>query len=321
MDAKVSFLFGHRPSSNIDVANIQTAPKFSHQESAGGISVKILLSSRGLFAIGFGILVATNIVVLSGVAFNRSGNPEAQITLTERELQLSYRIHEENSGLALRLAWRTLGKDEDYNYSPDWRSPAWFSSEKLKELGFNIDNHLKWEDNIIFYKLPIPKEVFIVLENNGESYREALRRAEMVLEKGEGLFRLNSDDKKLHDNLERAEKRVKRERIIESRLFAIDAGLDPKKLREKYNDRTRFIIAKGLVTPRYHYGNNKKEVAGYITKLSIESIYVPLKHRQVFDAILVKDESKQNALRGPRYKVELAYGNRFEPWIVSVQHM
>ena len=283
--------------------------------------MKILLSSRGLFVIGFVILVATNIVVLSGVASNRSGNPEAQITLSERELQLPYRVYEENSGLTLRLAWRTLGKNEDDNNYSDWRSPAWFSAEKLKELGFIIDNYLSSKDSVNFYKQPIPKEVFIVLENNGEPYREALRRAEVAFEKEKGLFKLNSGDKKLRDNLKNAEKRLERERITESRLFAIDAGLDPKKLREKYNDRTRFIVTKGLVKPRYDYGNKKKDVIGYITKLSMESILVPLKHRQMFDAVPVKDKSKQNEIRRPRYKVELAYGSRLEPWFVSVRQM
>lgn len=320
MDAKVSFLPGYRPDSYIDVADIQTAP-FSHQKRSGGICMKILLSSRGLFVIGFLILVATNIVVLSGVASNRSGNPEAQITLSERELQLPYRVYEENSGLTLRLAWRTLGKNEEDNNYSDWRSPAWFSPEKLKELGFIIDNYLSLKENVNFYKQPIPKEVFIVLENNGEPYREALRRAEAAFEKEEGLFKLNSGDKKLRDNFKNAEKRLERERITESRLFAVDAGLDPKKLREKYNDRTRFIITKGLVKPRYDYGNKKKDVIGYITKLSIESIHVPLKHRQMFDAILVKDKSKQNEIRRPRYKVDLAYGSRLEPWFVSVRQM
>jgi len=281
--------------------------------------MKMLLSSRGLFAIGFVILVATNIVVLSGVASNRSGEPETLITLTERELRLPYRVHEENSGLALGLAWRALGKDDDFDKYPEWRSLAWLSAEKLEELGFNIDDYLRSEGNVTLHKEPIPREVFIVLENNGEAYREALRRAETVLEKEEGLFKSNSGDKRLRDNFEGAEKRLKRERISESRLFAIDAGLDPKKLGEKYNDRTRFIIARGLVKPTYRHENKTKEVVGYITKISIERIHVPLKHRQVFDAIPVEDKSKQNELRPPRYKVELAYGSRLEPWIVSVQ--
>jgi tetratricopeptide (TPR) repeat protein len=317
-DAKISFLSGHRPNSHIDVANIQTAPKIIHQERAGGISMKTLLSSRGLFAIGFMILAATNIVVLSGVASNRSGIPETQITLTERELKLPYRAYEENSGLTLRFAWRALGKDANYNKNPDWRSPAWFSAEKLEELGFNINNNLSSKENATYYKQPIPKEVFIVFENNGEPYREALRRAEMVLEKEESLFKLNSGDKRLRDNFEKAEKRLKRERITESRLFAIDAGLDPNILREKYGDRTHFIIAKGLVKPRYHQNRKRKEVHGYITNLSVGSIHVPLEYREVFDTILAQDKPKKNEFQSPRYELELAYGSRFEPWIVSV---
>ena len=41
--------------------------------------MKILLSSRGLFAFCFVILVATNITVLSGISSNRNGEPDSQI--------------------------------------------------------------------------------------------------------------------------------------------------------------------------------------------------------------------------------------------------
>jgi hypothetical protein len=68
--------------------------------------MKILSSSRTLFALGFILLVATNLVVLAGVLLNRSAEPEALMTLTERELPLPFRLHKENSGLALRIAWR-----------------------------------------------------------------------------------------------------------------------------------------------------------------------------------------------------------------------
>lgn len=140
----------------------------------------------------------------------------------------------------------------------------------------------------------------------------------MALEKEEGLFKSNSGDKTLRDNFTSAEKRLKRERITGSRLFAIDAGLDPKKLREKYGDRTRFIITKGLVKARYNYKNKRKEVFGHIIKLSIKKIHVPLKYRKKFDSILIRDKSKKNEFESPHYEVELAYGSRLEPWIVSV---
>jgi hypothetical protein len=278
--------------------------------------MKILLSSRGLFALSFTILLATNIVVLSGVISNRSGAPEAQIMLTERELQLPYRVRKENTGLALRLAWRALGKD---NY-PGRRNPYWLNAEKLEDLGFNLNDDLSSNKNTTYYKRAIPKEVFIVLEINGESYSKAVKRAEVALEKEKGSLKLNPSDKRLRNKFEKAEKQLERERITETRLFAIDAGLDSNELREKYEDRTRFIITKGLVKPRYGYKMKGEEVFGYITNLSVASIYVPLKHRQIFDTLLAQGKSKKNEA-SPRYKIELAYGSRLEPWIESVKSM
>jgi hypothetical protein len=280
--------------------------------------MKGLLTPRGLFAIGFVVLVATNIIVLSGVAANRSGNPESQVILTERELQLPYRIHEENSGLTLRFAWRTLGKDTG---AVDWRSPAWFNREKLEELGFHIDTSFKARDNEIYAKMPIPKEVFLVLENDGEAYREAVRRAEETVKEKEELLNLKGDDKQRRDSLQMAKKHLQRERISESRLFVIDAGLEPKVLRARYADRTRFIIARGEVEARCVYEKQEREVIGSIVNLSVETLHVPLKHRRMFDAILAHGVARHNAFFPPRYTVEVAYGSRLEPWIVSVRQM
>ena len=172
--------------------------------------MKIFLSSRWLFVFGFIILVATNILVLSGVAFNRSGDPETLITLTERELRLPYKhMTRENGGLSLRLPWQVLIREaadkDDKNYGCT-RNPVWLDNEKLKELGFNIDEYSYWNDNSTYYKIPIPKQVFIVLENNGDSYREAVKRAERKLEKQRSRFELNTGDKKLRKELESAEK-------------------------------------------------------------------------------------------------------------------
>lgn len=280
--------------------------------------MKILLSSRGLFALGFFVLVATNIIVLSGVASNRSGEPDTQIILTERELRLPYKIREENSGLALRLTWRALGNIDDYSHYSDWRSPSWFNAKKMEALGFNLNDFLNANGHTTFYKQPIPREVFIVLEYDGEHYKEAVARAEVALNKEENALKLNPGDKRSQDNFERAEKRLKRERENETRLFAIDAGLEAGELREKYSDRTRFIITKGLVKPRFYHNKTKKEVVGHISRLSVASINVPLKHRQVFDSILALGKSYRNDFRHPRFEVKLAYGNRLEPWIVSV---
>ena len=52
------------------------------------------------------LLLVVNGIVLGGVYYNRSGIPEATLTMTERELPLAYNYrHKENSGVTLRLNW------------------------------------------------------------------------------------------------------------------------------------------------------------------------------------------------------------------------
>lgn len=284
--------------------------------------MKMVLSSRGLFIIGIVLLLATNLVVLLGVASNRSGDPETLIALTERELQLPYWIHEENSGLSLRLVWRTIGENKDNtDYCGNWISPTWFNAQKLRELGFTIEDTSSSDETSKRHKEQVPKEVFIVLEYNGEAYKEALRRAERALEKAKGALKATNEDKELRESFNKAKEQLERERISESRLFAIDAGLDARKLRAQYSDRARFIITPGIVEPTYFCKDEKKEQFGYISKLSVENINVPLKLRNVFASILAHDKSPECKLSPPRYTVELAYGSRFEPWIRSVHYV
>jgi len=59
---------------------------------------------------GLGLIALTNAIALSGVVYNRSGDPEATLRLTQRELRTPYRWYgnRENSGLALSLVWRVL---------------------------------------------------------------------------------------------------------------------------------------------------------------------------------------------------------------------
>ncbi|MFH1981863.1 MAG: DUF4824 family protein [Pseudomonadota bacterium] len=274
-----------------------------------------LSSSRGLFLLGVIILAATNIIVLTGVASNRSGEPESQITLTERELPLPYRLKKENSGLSLRLNWRVLGMEEDYNRYSGWTSPLWLDSEKLTALGFAIDAKTRAASR----KRPISKEVFIVLEYDGASYREAVERAEKSFESVADLLKQKDGDKAVADQFERAENRLKKERESESRLFAIDAGLNPQILREKYEDRTRFVIVRGLVEPDYSYDKARKTLLGHISRLSVGNIFVPLDFRKTFETIAGGNTSRRENPDASRYEVTLAYGSRLEPWIVAVR--
>lgn len=277
--------------------------------------------SRALFAVALVVLIATNVFVLASVSTNRSGTPEAQLTLSERELSIPYWISAENSGLGLRLQWRALPREVNDDGYSNWRSPLWLDAEKLASLGFDVDRYLSDEAEGVDTKQPIPKEVYIVLELDGTPYREALQRAQLTFAEKVAEMGPNRADVNQGQKLERAEEELLRAKKEKSRLFAVDAGLDPVDLRGRHGDRQRFIIAKGLVQPSVTSYPKKHAVVGYIKKLSIEKIHVPLKLRPFFENLQAADLNTTNrdAIRGPRYQVKLAYGHRFEPWIVSVE--
>lgn len=281
--------------------------------------MKRLFSSRGLFLLGFVVLATANIVVLAGVGYNRSGSRESSVVLTERELQPPYRTHAENSGVRLRLVWRVLGEDTGEKGYPRWGPPAWLTEDKLADLGFRLDEKLGAGERRDDAKTPLPKEVFIVLEMDGASYREAVRRAERAFAYESELAGKNRDDRRLQEAKENAAKVLARERVAESRLFAVDAGLDPEALRATYADRSRYIIAKGLIRPSYDTQKGHRRFRGTIARLSVENVHVPLEHRQAVDAALTRKALGPTGQETPRYAVELAYGRRCEPWIVAIK--
>ena len=284
--------------------------------------MKPIVSPSRVFGLGFVLLLAVNIFVLLGGSANRSEKPETLIELTERELALPYKSDDENSGLALKLDWRIINDEADpCRYYGNWGVPIWFNARKLIELGFTIDEttcSYKYSNR---EKEPLPKDAFIVFEYDGTAYQEALKRAEECLNKAEAALKAHTTDKDTQDRFENAKRRLEQERATESRLFAIDAGLNADKLRERYSDRSKFIIMPGVVELTCRSYNKKREVVGCISDIRVEKINVPLKHRKLFDAIVAQDKFGRRKQQGPRYKVEVAYGSRFEPWIKAVKEV
>lgn len=282
--------------------------------------MKRRLSARTLFALAAVLVLAANAFVLFKVASNRSGQPEARVVFSQRELAWPLRMHKENSGLALKLVWRTLAPPtEEHRYYYSRHTPAWLNQAKMEALGFKTGDMQRSATGSDDFRRPLPKEVYIVLELNGESYQEALRRAEKALSKATMALKVDPDDKKRQDRQKQAEKRIQRERTRESRLFAVDAGLDATALRARYPDRERFVIAKGQVKTGYRYQHKKKEVYGYISRLSVASISVPLKYRRLLTTDRHKSASVPGSRKTLRYEITTAYGRHLEPWILSVK--
>ena len=110
---------------------------------------------------GLGFILVANGLALGDVWYNRSGIPDAKLTLTERELNIPYSFwHErENSGLALRLKW-----DVDNTKSRDDRGRlVWFGGEadwlddrKLDALGIHVQPRTPGSNNPwSFCRLPV----------------------------------------------------------------------------------------------------------------------------------------------------------------------
>ncbi len=155
------------------------------------------------------------------------------------------------------------------------------------------------------------------MENDGEAYKESLKSAEAVLTKKEALYNANKDDKKKQRDYENAKNELAREQISHSRLFAIDAGLDYERLRQKYPDKTDYLIVKGVVGLAIEH--KEKILYGYIQRLNVQTVYLPYKFKHILKDIKPINNYKNEQNTPPKYKIEVKYGSRYEPFITSVK--
>jgi hypothetical protein len=258
---------------------------------------------------GSAIVLLTNAVALGGVAYNRSGEAESQLQLTQRELNRSYSYsRKDNSGITLTLNWRFEQAElNDFNfgmYSSRWGNPVWLDKAKMAELGFDVEKLGSAAEYGRRYKESQPKEVLLVLELNDRAYQHHLQRTGEYAEESRKLLAASPANAEMQRKAKNAEENYKHELEKGSRLFAIDAGLDVLALRAAYPDRARYAIVHGLIRPTTAQIKNETRIGGNITELHAGLVNVPLDKRQVFN-----DPAS--------YEVTVAFGKRLEPWIVA----
>jgi len=267
---------------------------------------------------GLAILVATNIIALGGVAYNRAGDPDATLRLTERELKPPYwtGFNRENGGLSLLIEWRTPAATPNADYGYNRRASVdWLNEAKLDELGFDVKriaatakDHTR-SDRV--------RDAWLVLEYDGPAYQAALERARTAAQAKQALASGAQDDATLKRGAAGAKRLWDWERQAASRLFIVAAGPDVAQLRKRYPNRARYGIARGHVQASVT-GNadGKWHVQGSIQGLAVASVYVPRVFRDGLEAA-IKEGGHSNA-DPPRFVATLAYGRRQEPWLVSV---
>jgi hypothetical protein len=278
--------------------------------------------SRGhTLAAGLALIVLTNAIALGGVAWNRSGEPESVLKLTQRELWEPhvYGFSREEGGLQLNLRWRVLPADPDVAFYGEYQgAPEWLDEAKLKELGFDVSpppatRRASWR-----YDRQLPREVLIVVEFDGPAYQKALERARERAAK-EAAKGAATGKTGPGTPAEQAATFLKNEETANSRLFAMDAGRDAQALRARYPDRARYAIVQGKVRASHLFGRGKDpRWTGYIEGIQNGQVNVPLEFRRAIERAPRPVPRWPAAADRPAFEVTVAFGRRFEPWILAV---
>jgi uncharacterized protein DUF4824 len=275
---------------------------------------------------GIALLATINAVLLGSIVYNRE-TPESTLVLSHRELRVPYvwGFARENSGLALRIYYRTLPRARDgaspVNAYLTSGEAEWLDAAKLAELGIDVRGlAARSGKSDRRGGRDIAKEVLFVLELAGPAYEEALARARRYAESEAKLAAANPGKEEFKCRAEQAAGNVQREEREHSRLFIVDAGLDRETLRARYPDRQRYAIVRGTIQPHTY----EQGVYGDIGRLSIGEINVPQKFRAPIDPpdgpVRRPNPGKQNGCayteeaRAP-FSATVVYGRRLEPWI------
>ena len=187
----------------------------------------------------------------------------------------------------LELDWDSLSTAPERR-----RAPPWLDVAKLAELGFDCQVPVTHSDARRHYRSMRTALVFLVLEYEGDAWKQA-----------------GSDRKR------------------ETRLFAIDAGRDPRRLREKYADTTRYIITRGLVSLSFQERRNsdgkrlpQPRLQGRIVAVLPDRIFVPLPHSKVLEDLRHRGGSSRDRVEeGPRFAATVSWGRNHEPWVSGVR--
>jgi hypothetical protein len=226
------------------------------------------------------LLMIVTLLVTYG--WNRSGEPTIRLTLTERELPLSWAGREDERGVRFRIA-------QQGRYDPlDARN--WLTEDRLRALGFAFDVMPGAPEAATAYARALPKAAWVALEYDGPSWREIERR------------RVLTEPSRHPDGPYES-----------SRLVAVDASADGDALIARYP--SGHLIIRASIQLGYRDANNRGPIVyGYIRHLIPDDLSVPhhLKH------LLVNLPDRDNAL-SPRYEVDVAVGRLGLPYVTGVR--
>ncbi len=280
-------------------------------------------SNKAALLVGLAVIAVTNAIALSGVAYNRSGEPESTLALTERELRImdwSWPDND-NSSIDLRLDVRTRHLYSNGMEYEQWRGD-WLSDEQLRALGFDTALAVDTDEALARRRRDPSKAVFLALEYDGPAYQEALTQRHRAVKRARDLVARSGGDEQFELQLASALETLQNEEESASRLFVVDASLDPQVLRDRYPDRTRYAIVRGRVGTHILGEPGQRRIAAAPPEVTIEIIRVPYPYRALAES-LVSEQGYSYYSRGrpPRFSASLNFGRRLEPWIAQMQSL
>ena len=240
------------------------------------------------------IVCLTNVAALTLGALNRSGTPDAEMTLTERELRLVHQSESTVTSLRLMFVQRFDREGE------------WLTCPKLEALHVSCAPPPAGTDAGRWYARQPPRPAYVVLEYDGpawQAYRNAEKRR---LEESRRTYKSEGPDNS--------------DVILDgySHLVAIDADSDAGALRQRYPDPHRYLVVEARVAVYGGGGtpDSPPRLSGTITQVSPATINVPKPYSSIFTSMNPSSYGP-SADRPPLYWVTLRYGRFHEPWIVN----
>ncbi|MBI4325535.1 MAG: DUF4824 family protein [Chloroflexi bacterium] len=238
------------------------------------------------------VVLASNAWVLMSAKRNQADARGGAVELTERELGLPPMIGD-STAILLELKWDAYSSAPEDEKSPQWlRSPEWLNVAKLTELGFDCRMPVTSPEARDHYSSLSSALVCLVLEYEGKVWKSA-----------------------------------RPDRRSRTRLFAVDAGRDARRLREKHTDTARYIITQGVVRLFFQERDfrdktllSQPRLRGQIEMVLPNQIFVPQPYNKVLQSLRGRrDRPQEQADKEPRFAVTISWGANYEPWVQGVR--
>ena len=256
--------------------------------------------------ISLGVLLLSNAMVLSHAIYNRSGEPESSIQLTERELRLPYQHrNKENSGISLQFVWQTAQRSI---YEPRYYRSFTINvtAEKLNTLGFDRDKECGKLDKRRRF---LARKGWIALEYNGASYSNQIESFEINLQDRQTEIG-PSPGRNEQKDLKHLSQKLENLRHHGSRLYAIEVSLTKSELTQNYPGSS-YMFLPALI----RFGKACGKEPGVHLKPLIKKIHVPKHLRATVENLPLWT---YNTRTPPRYSATIAFGKLGEPWLIEL---